>query len=75
MSHFAAIDKDGTVLRVIVAEQAFVDTLPGLWVQTSYNAKIRGKFAGIGDKYDAENDVFVAPVQVEVAKPAGNMPP
>lgn len=31
------------------------------WVQTSYNANIRGKYAGLGDTYDPVNDVFVAP--------------
>lgn len=29
--------------------------------QTSYNNKIRKQFAGIGFKYDAENDVFIEP--------------
>lgn len=33
--------------------------LDGDWVQTSYNARIRGKFAGIGDEYDAVNDIFL----------------
>lgn len=32
------------------------------WVQTSYNATFRGKYAGSGDKYDAELDEFVSPV-------------
>lgn len=31
------------------------------WLQTSYNANFRGKYAGIGDYYDEVNDVFVAP--------------
>ena len=34
------------------------------FVQTSYNAAtngFRGKYAGIGDTYDAVNDVFVSP--------------
>ncbi len=31
------------------------------FVQTSYNANFRGKYAGIGDTYDAVNDVFVSP--------------
>jgi len=31
------------------------------WKQTSYNANFRGKYAGIGDTYDAELDVFVSP--------------
>jgi hypothetical protein len=35
--------------------------LGGVWKQTSYNANFRGKYAGIGDTYDAVNDVFVAP--------------
>jgi hypothetical protein len=58
MSHFAEIDSNNIVLRVIVAEQAFIDTQPGIWVQTSYHGRIRAKFAGIGDIYDVENDVF-----------------
>lgn len=31
------------------------------WVQTSYNGNFRGKYAGIGDRYDAELDEFVSP--------------
>jgi hypothetical protein len=38
MSHFAKID-DGIVTQVIVAEQDFIDTMNGQWVQTSYNTK------------------------------------
>lgn len=33
----------------------------GTWIQTSFNATIRGKYAGIGDTYDPIADVFVAP--------------
>ena len=36
MSHFAKVE-DGIVTQVIVAEQDFVDTQDGEWVQTSYN--------------------------------------
>lgn len=32
------------------------------WVQTSYNGNFRGKYAGSGDRYDAELDTFVVPV-------------
>ena len=43
MSHFAEVDNDGVVLRVIVAEQDFIDSGavgdPNTWVQTSYNTK------------------------------------
>jgi len=43
--------------------QAFIALLglAGEWKQTSYNANFRSKYAGIGDTYDAINDVFVAP--------------
>ena len=42
MSHFAKINSSGIVENVIVAEQSYVDTLSGTYVQTSYNTK-RGK--------------------------------
>jgi hypothetical protein len=32
-----------------------------IWKQTSYNGNFRNVYAGIGCKYDAINDVFVAP--------------
>lgn len=43
---------------------AFVNQigLAGTWKQTSYNANFRGKYAGIGDKFDADLDEFVSPV-------------
>ncbi len=70
MSHFAKV-VDGIVEQVIVAEQEFADTLPGQWIQTSYNTygnqhllggiPLRGNFAGIGYTYDSVNDVFIPP--------------
>jgi hypothetical protein len=43
---------------------AFINSigLPGIWKQTSYNNNFRSKYAGIGDKYDAELDAFVSSV-------------
>lgn len=44
--------------------QAFIaDTLglPGEWRQTSYNGNFRKQYAGIGYRYDADADVFIAP--------------
>jgi len=42
MSHFAKV-VDGIVVKVISAEQeffnTFIDTSPGLWLQTSYNTR------------------------------------
>lgn len=67
MAHWAEIDENNIVLRVITGNNddpdeglAWIEeNLGGRWVKTSYNANIRGKFAGIGDKYDEKKDVFV----------------
>ena len=65
MSHFAEIDENGVVKRVIVAEKNFINT--GYvgdefnWIQTSYNGSFRKRFAGVGFTYDKVNDVFVEP--------------
>lgn len=71
MAHFAEIDNTNKVLRILVIDnsqesrgQDFIANdlgLGGTWIQTSYNANIRGKYAAIGDTYDSVNDVFVAP--------------
>ena len=69
MAHFAEIDSNNVVLRVLVVAdehehrgQEFLANdcnLGGTWIQTSFNAKIRGKFAGIDDTYDPVNDRFI----------------
>lgn len=43
--------------------QAFIAScgLTGTWLQTSYHANFRFKYAAIGDVYVAETDEFVAP--------------
>lgn len=74
MAHFAEIDENNIVLRVLVTDNDYpnegydwlVETLGGRWIQTSYNGRIRGKFAGIGDYYDEQLDQFVTPIQDEV---------
>ena len=70
MAHYALIE-NGVVANVIVAEQDFIDTQSGTWVQTSYNTQagvhllggtpLRKNYAGIGYVYDAERDAFYAP--------------
>ena len=60
MAHFAKIESD-IVTEVLVAEQDFIDTQPGTWVQTSYNHNIRKNFAGIGYTYDSTRDAFIPP--------------
>jgi hypothetical protein len=68
MSHWAEIDENKTVLRVLVGNnsepdegEAFMNSLGGTWVKTSYNGNIRKNFAGIGYTYNAERDAFIAP--------------
>jgi hypothetical protein len=55
-------DSDGNEVEAIGI--AFCKSLLGSdtnWVQTSYNNNIRHRYAGIGMKYDATNDVFLFP--------------
>ncbi len=76
MAHFAEIDNDNKVLRVLVVDNSqehrgeeflAVDCgLGGRWVQTSYNGNIRDKFAGEGYTYDPVADVFMTPVTPEI---------
>jgi len=71
MAHFAEIDDNNIVTRVLVVpdeqehrgQEFLADdlNLGGTWIQTSYNNRIRKQFAGIGYKYDAQADVFVTP--------------
>ena len=70
MAHFAEIDADNTVLRVIVADtkEWCENNLGGTWIQTSYNTHggqhpegrpLHKNYAGIGYKWDGVG--FYAP--------------
>lgn len=69
MSHWAELDENNVVLRVTVGSNDepdegygwLIENLGGRWVQTSYNATIRGRFAGIGYTFDEQRDAFIAP--------------
>jgi hypothetical protein len=69
MAHFAELDQNNIVLRVIVVpdeheadgENWCNSLLGGSWKQTSYNGNIRARYAGVGYTYDAALDVFIAP--------------
>lgn len=74
MAHFAKIE-NGIVTTVVAVDNEYEANgqeylnglgLDGTWLQTSYNANMRGKYAGIGDIYDEINDVFVSPAPIEV---------
>jgi hypothetical protein len=70
MSHWAEIDNNNKVIRVLVGDnndpngdegyQWLIDNLGGTWIKTSYNGKIRYNFAGIGYSYDEDRDAFIA---------------
>lgn len=69
MAHFAKVE-NGVVVEVIVIDNKYENNagnfiknvlgLDGDWIQTSYNNNFRNKFAGIGDTYDSDDDVFIA---------------
>jgi hypothetical protein len=71
MAHFAEIDENNIVTRVLVVGddqehrgQEFLANdlgLGGFWIQTSYNARIRKNYAGIGFQFDPVRDAFIAP--------------
>jgi len=74
MAHYAKVVND-IVTDVIVAEAGFfttfVDTSPGVWIQTSYNTHggvhsnggtpLRKNFAGTGHTYDSDRNAFIPP--------------
>ena len=69
MAHFAEVDENDIVLRVLVVgndqehrgQEFLADDLGlgGTWVQTSYNGNMRKNFAGIGMKFDRVRDAFI----------------
>lgn len=68
MAHFARIEQDNIVSQVVVVDneiehrgQEFLAIdlgLGGRWIQTSYNANFRNKYAGVGDFYEEARDIF-----------------
>ena len=71
MSHWAEVDDNNKVLRVLVGDnndpagdegyQWLIDNLGGTWIKTSYNGNIRKNYAGVGYTYDEVRDAFIAP--------------
>ena len=75
MAHFAELDNNNVVLRVVVVGN---DCVPsdehidgetwcinffkgGTWKQTSYNHNFRKQYAGMGFTYDAAKNKFLSP--------------
>ena len=74
MAHFAKLDENNIVTGVYVVgdeyELTYADSrkeFGEVYVQTSYNNRIRFNYAGIGYSYDEARDAFIAP------EPEGNL--
>jgi hypothetical protein len=75
VSHWAEVDENNIVTRVIVGDnndpngdegyQWIVDNLGGTWIKTSYNGNIRKNYAGVDYKYDETIDAFIPPKPYE----------
>ena len=77
MAHFVRIENGVVVQGIVVSNKDTADEhgvekedigiafcsnlLGGTWKQTSYNARIRKNYAGIGYTYDETLDAFVPP--------------
>jgi hypothetical protein len=73
MAHYAYLDENNIVVTVTVGkdETELIDGLdtetyyaqgtPYTVKRTSFNGKIRKRFASIGDTYDAVRDAFINP--------------
>jgi hypothetical protein len=79
MAHAAELDATNIVRAVIVVpddlggdenDAAIKEYINGIgitghWIRTSYNANIRGRYAGIGDSYDPIIDEFIPPAPAQ----------
>ena len=77
MAHFAQTENNIVTKVIVVSDKDTADEhgvekedigiafcsnlLGGTWKQTSYNARIRKNYAGIGYTYDEGLDAFIAP--------------
>jgi hypothetical protein len=77
MAHFAKLENNVVTQVIVVSNQDILDEqgqeseqkgidfcsnlLGGTWKQTSYHAKIRKNYAGVGYTYDEGLDAFVPP--------------
>jgi hypothetical protein len=69
MAHFAELDENNIVIRVIVVNDAHEadgenwchNFAGGTWKQTSYNKNMRYNYAGIGHVFDTDAGAFYTP--------------
>jgi hypothetical protein len=74
VAHYAFLDENNIVTQVIVGrnedeivdgisdwESHYAEIVGQRCIRTSYNGRIRGRYASIGYLYDEERDLFIAP--------------
>lgn len=69
MSHFAEINSENIVIRVLVGDNNepdegyswLIENLGGTWIKTSYNGTTRKNFAAVGYTFDPTLDAFYPP--------------
>ena len=70
MAHYAELNENNVVTRVLVLDDTwskdevatFLTNLSSnTWVETSYTGQIHGHYAGIGDTFNTELKIFIAP--------------
>lgn len=71
MSHWAEIDENNTVIRVLKGDDNdpagdkgyswLLENLGGAWIETAYDNSFRKNYAGIGYTYDEVRDAFIPP--------------
>jgi len=78
MAHFAKVENNIVQEVIVVNNEVLLDTegveqealgaafceelFGGTWIQTSYNANFRGRYAGVGMIYDSVKDEFIVPI-------------
>lgn len=58
-TYFARIDENNIVQEVIVADQAFVNTKSGTWIQTDISGISPKNYASIGSIWDSGRNAFI----------------
>ncbi len=62
---FAEVDNSNVILRIIVVDQANINTglfgNPGNWIQTYYDGSQRKNYAGPGYSFDNGRNAFIPP--------------
>lgn len=78
MAHFAKVENGTVAQVIVINNEVLLDEngveqevlgsqfcqniFGGDWVQTSYNATFRGKYAGFGDIWDGQNFISSIPL-------------